>query len=481
MTQRWSSDALRRAPVVRIYDAGEQTVVLDAEGRGHRFDGDSAMVARVVLEYLVRPRTRADLLAHLEELSGAPLEDATVIDELVALLVGAGAVLRGSPSPRLVHAPGRRVVVGITGAIAAIHAPALVQMLVDAGERVRVAMTREALRFVRTEGLEALTHAPVVTDMWPAEQVVGVPHIELAQWADAMLVWPASATTIGRIAGGDFGSIVSAVALTTKAPVMVAPSMNPAMAASAAVQRNLLRLVADGFHVVHPNLAIEVADAPGERVPVLGGAPDPGVVLQLLDAMLRDRPRVRPSSAADWDAVYERDASGLAWHHEAADEDLLAITHATAGEVLDVGAGLGTDAVAIAALGRRVIATDVSRRAIERACARAPEANVIWLVDDITDSRIVGSFGVMIDRGCAHLLDDVGLRAYATTAARLLRPGGTLAIKALVGEAAPGLAVLDAVRVASAFSELTLERDEATTLPGPGVSPAARLFVLRRR
>lgn len=479
MSDRNGGERMRRAPVVRIYDVGEHTVVLDREGRGHRFEGDTAMVARVVLEYLVVPHTRDELLAYLEVLTGAPLDDPGVIDDLVAMLVGAGAIVRGESRPAI-HGPGRRIVVGITGAIAAMHAPALVQALVGGGDLVRVVMTREALRFVRTEGLEALTHSPVVVDMWPVDQTLVVPHIELAQWADAMLVWPASATTIGRIATGDFSSIVSAVALTTTAPVMIAPSMNPAMAASEAVHRNVLRLLADGFHVVHPNVAIEVADAPGDRVPVLGGAPDPMVVLQLLDAMVRDRPRVRPSGGADWDDVYRRDAADLAWHTEEADEDLLAFARGLpeGSDVLDVGAGLGTLANAIAALGHRVVATDLSRGAIERARARAPESRVVWLVDDITDSRLAGSFAVIVDRGCAHLLTDAGLRAHAATAARLVPPGGALAIKALVEPAAPGLAVLDAFRIVTTFgAAFTLEADQPSTLG----AASAHLFVLRRR
>lgn len=471
---------LRRAAVVRIYDVGEHTIVLDRDGQGHRFEGDSAMVARVVLEHLVVPHTRSELLAYLEALTGAPLDDASVIDELVALLVRAGAIVRGEPRG-IVRGPGRRIVVGVSGAIAAMHVPALVQMLVDRGDRVRVVLTKEALRFVRAEGLEALTHEAVVSDMWPDPSSVGgalrVPHVELAQWADAMLVWPASATTIGRIANGDFSSIVSSVALTTKAPVMIAPSMNPAMASSEAVTRNLLRLVGDGFCVVHPNVAVEVAETPGERVPVLGGAPDPAVMTQLLGAMMGDRPRVRPCSAEDWDAVYRRDAESLSWHSESADADLLELV-ADGADVLDVGAGLGVTAVALAERGCRVVATDVSRGAIERAAARSGDARVVWLVDDITASRLVGSFAAMIDRGCAHLLTDAELAAYAESAARLVRAGGVLAIKALVDAAAPGLAVLDTLRVVAKLgAAFELERESASTI-GDG---AARLFVLRRR
>src|SRR5690606_15613764 len=112
--------------------------------------------------------------------------------------------------------PGPRVVLGVTGAVAAMHTPALVQRLQARGFEVRVAATETALRFVRAEALEALTHRPVVHAIWPVDQVHVVPHIELAQWADAVVVCPASATTIARLATGDHSSVVAAIALATR-------------------------------------------------------------------------------------------------------------------------------------------------------------------------------------------------------------------------------------------------------------------------
>lgn len=484
MTDR--PESLRRAAVVRIYDVADRTVVLDPQGRGHALDGDSAQLARAVLAYLVVPHTRAELCEHLAELSGGPLLATEAVDELLALLLAARALERGDAPPRVLpdHVPGRRVVVGITGAVAAMHAPALVQALLERGFAVRVAMTREALRFVRTEGLEALTHTPVVADMWPTDNALVVPHIGLAQWADAVLVWPASATTIGRIAGGDFSSIVAAVALCTKAPVMIAPSMNPAMGNSAAVLRNVEQLVDDGFHIVHPTAAIEVADRPGERTPTLGGAPAPGVIVALFETMLRENPRVRPHGADDWDAVYRRDAQTLAWHSPEADPDLVASARAVPApaNVLDIGSGLGVLALACAELGHRVVATDVSGRALRLARERAPASTVVWIEDDITQSRVHGAFDLVLDRGCAHLLVDEQLRAFAATAARLVVAGGQLVIKALVAAPAPGLAVLDAARVRASFgAAFELESETDTTMPGPQAAPAAKRFVLRRR
>ncbi|MBL8942151.1 MAG: hypothetical protein JNK45_03335, partial [Myxococcales bacterium] len=85
---------LRRAPAVAIYDVRDATVVLGRDGRAHRFDGDSAHLVRAMLAILAHPQTRAALLDRLGELAGAPLEDTGVIDEALALLVGAGVVER---------------------------------------------------------------------------------------------------------------------------------------------------------------------------------------------------------------------------------------------------------------------------------------------------------------------------------------------------------------------------------------------------
>ena len=186
-----------------------------------------------------------------------------------------------------------------------MHAPALVQLLQARGFEVRIAATEEALRFVRCEALEALIHRPVVRGMWPVDELHAVSHIELATWADIVVVAPASATTIHRIATGEFSSVVAAIALATRAPVLVVPAMNAAMYSSPSVQRNLAQLAEDGVHVAHPARGIEVADRPDERRPTLGGALPPDAVLQLIEAVLRGAGEGRgPRDAADWDRVY---------------------------------------------------------------------------------------------------------------------------------------------------------------------------------
>lgn len=482
---------LRRAAIVRIYDVGEITVLLAKDGRGHELAGDSARLARAVLAFLEVPHTRFEIFAHLESLVGGPIEHAAVVEDLVAMLLGVEAIEPATPvAPRAQrHGPAFRVVVGLTGAVASMYAPSLVQALLDRHWQVRVAATAEALRFVSTDSLEALTHHRVVSDLWPTDQALPVPHINLAEWADAVLVCPASATTIARLATGDYGSIVSAVALATRAPVMIVPSMNAAMYASPSVQRNLAQLVDDGVHVVHPVAGIEVADAPEERVPTLGAAPPSVVVVQLFDTMMRARAKrgeLSPRGADDWDAVYRRPADDLPWHRDALDDDMLAELQRVAPgptSVLDVGTGLGTFAVECARLGHRVVATDLSPRALERARGLAPDALVVWLHDDVTTSRLQATFSVVVDRGCLHLLTTDEARAYAATLQRIVAPGGHVLLKTLADTTAPsrGARAYDAARLLALFGDaFAVDAEHASTLPGPSETPAARLFVLRR-
>lgn len=486
----WLDTKLRRAPQARLLDVGEALVLVSQGGEGRELHAESAALARAVLELLMVPRTGRELLVELEALSGGPIERPAVIGELLGLLRDAGAIESATASPRPARRviPGPRVVLGITGAVATMHAPAVVQAMQARGFRVRVAATDGALRFVRTEALEALVHEPVVAGLWPTGDRLHVPHIELAQWADAVVVCPASATTIGRLAGGDFGSIVSAIALSTRAPVLVVPSMNEAMLTSAAVHRNLATLAGDGMHVAGPASGIEVADRPEARIPGLGAAPPPSVVVQLLEAMLRRRGTARRvPEAEDWDAMY-RDhlETALPWHAEAADEDLLAAVSrfaAPPSAVLEIGTGLGTLAVELALRGHRVIATDVSGLALERAHARAPDSTVVWIRDDVTASTLHGRFDAIVDRGCLHGLSDAQSRAYAATVTRLLAPGGVLVLKTLAPEVAPhrSVAVHTAATLVALFgSTLELVLDEASTMPGPEGAAPARLVALRR-
>jgi hypothetical protein len=274
---------LQRAPHVRIYEQGAELTILDDHGRFLRLAGASAEVAREVLERCRTPRRRADVLA------GVGARRRPLAARVVEALVTGGVLIEPSPPVAVVSdaAPPPRVVLALAGGFVAAHAPALVEMLLGRGLRVRVAATPAALRFVSVLALEALTHEPVVRSLWPTDLGTAVPHLALAQWADLVVVYPATATTLSRIARGDCSSVVSAVAISTRAPVVLAPAMNEAMIDAPSVRRNLRQLREDGFVVMHPSLGYEVAVAPAERARRFGAAPTVHSVAVVAEAVLR--------------------------------------------------------------------------------------------------------------------------------------------------------------------------------------------------
>lgn len=424
--------ALARARTLLAVDEAGALSILAPDGSIRRLEGASADLARAVLDHAAQaPRTRAAILAHVEALTGAPLEDAGVVDALLALLGDVKALVPARPTP-VARGAGARVLLGLGGAVAAAHAPMLVPLLQARGHEVRVVATQNALGFVARDALEALTHRAVFSSFRQRDEGVRVPHIELAAWADVMLVWPATAALVHRIATGDCGELVAAVAITTRAPVLVAPSMNAAMHEAASVQRNLEALRRDGFALVPPTHAIEVADAPARRAPVWGGAPGPSELAAILGAFLRLHPPA-PSDARSWEALHRRiPESSQPWNTQAIDEDVARAieAHAPASARLwDVGTGHGAIAIDAAARGHRVLATDVSATALERAAARAPAAAITWLVDDVTESAVRGAFDVIVDRGTLHSLRPDRHAAWAATIRARLAPGGVVVLK----------------------------------------------------
>lgn len=489
----WRQKVWRRAAVVRVFDVADAMVVMTPDGRGLELSGDTASLAREVLSFVATARTGDDVVAHVESVTGGPVEHAESIGALLRQLEEAGTLEDGH-GPAKIGSRSRmgpaRIVLGLTGAVATMHAPALVQALLEAGFRVRCVTTDDALRFVRPEALEALTHERVVTGMWPDADAVSVPHIELSSWADAVVVCPASATTISRLATGDHASVVSAVALATRAPVLVVPSMNASMYESASVRRNLGQLIEDGMHVAHPARGPEVADRPHERALTLGAAPPPAVVVQLLTSVLQRHAAAHPivpRTGQDWESLYRRvPPRNLGWHRDEADDDVIEAVQRHAppsADVLDVGTGLGSVAIACAARGYRVLATDVSESALAQARARPGAESVVWLRDDITGSNLHGQFALAIDRGCLPMLDEAGARAYAANIERLVRPGGALIVKFLTGQDAidrhahPYTVPELRERLGSGWA---LIEERASTLPGRSGAPRARLVALRR-
>ena len=146
----------------------------------------------------------------------------------------------------------KRVVLGVSGGIAAYKSAELVRRLRDAGAEVRVVMTAGATRFITPLTLQALSGQPVRSELFDAQAEAAMGHIELARWADAVLIAPASANTLARLAQGLADDLLSTLCLATRAPLLVAPAMNQAMWENAATQANVAVLQQRGVRVCGP-------------------------------------------------------------------------------------------------------------------------------------------------------------------------------------------------------------------------------------
>ena len=357
-------------------------------GAGVRaIEGDGAAVARELLELCAVPRSVGEIVDHVVALSGGErAHTATIVGQLVELLRSAGALVRTVARE---ERPRRgNLVVCVSGALAASHAPAFVAAMQRRGWTVECALTEAASRFVAVDALEAVVQRAVHVGMWPAAPHAPVPHVALAQWADLVVVYPASATTIARLAHGDFGDLVAATALTTRAPVVLVPSMAGEMRAAAAVERNLEQLRADGFAIVHGVPSEEAADAPAVRDARAAAAPAPGETAASIDALAG---MLAARGTPTWDAAYRKPL--VPWASETCDADIVgALVHHAAppGRLLDVGCGLGQVARHAAGLGYRVVATDTSETALARARTEPGGEDVVWVRDDICSTALQG-------------------------------------------------------------------------------------------
>ncbi|NDC38325.1 MAG: bifunctional phosphopantothenoylcysteine decarboxylase/phosphopantothenate--cysteine ligase CoaBC [Proteobacteria bacterium] len=146
----------------------------------------------------------------------------------------------------------RKIVLGITGSIAAYKAAELARLLVSRGYEVRAVMTESAQKFLGVTTMEAITGHPVTTDFWKEMEATGIGHIQLADWADALVIAPATADCIAKLAKGFSETPLLAVALATRAPILVAPAMNVNMLENPATQENIALLRKRGVGFVDP-------------------------------------------------------------------------------------------------------------------------------------------------------------------------------------------------------------------------------------
>jgi phosphopantothenoylcysteine decarboxylase/phosphopantothenate--cysteine ligase len=168
-----------------------------------------------------------------------------------------------------------RIVLGISGGIAAYKTPDLVRRLQDAGAAVRVILTPNAARFVSPLSLAAVSNHPVIIEQWGDASHGGVDHIELARWADVLLIAPATANVLAKLAVGIADDALTTYALAHRGDVVVAPAMNSFMLAHPTVTENLATLRSRGVDVIEPDWGLLACGDEGA-----GRMPDAPVLME---------------------------------------------------------------------------------------------------------------------------------------------------------------------------------------------------------
>ncbi len=159
--------------------------------------------------------------------------------------------------------PGKRILLGITGGIAAYKSAELLRLLIKQHFEVQVVMTEAACHFITPITMQGLSGKAVFTDQWNANVPNGMAHIDLGRAADAVLIAPASADFIAKLAHGLADDLLSTLCLARDCPLIIAPAMNREMWANAATQRNVAQLTSDGVQILGPDSGVQACGEEG--------------------------------------------------------------------------------------------------------------------------------------------------------------------------------------------------------------------------
>ncbi len=170
------------------------------------------------------------------------------------------SIMKQEPIKRIV--PVNRIILGITGGIAAYKAAEFARLLIKQGVEVQVVMTEAACHFITPATMQALTGRPVLVNQWDATPN-GMAHIATSRAADAIVIAPASADFIAKLTHGLADDLLSTLCLARNCPLIVAPAMNREMWLNAATQRNVKQLVADGVQVLGPDSGVQACGEEG--------------------------------------------------------------------------------------------------------------------------------------------------------------------------------------------------------------------------
>lgn len=177
---------------------------------------------------------------------------------------------------------GKRIVLGITGSIAAYKACYLIRGLIKQGAEVQVVITPSGKEFITPLTLSTLTGKPVVSEFFDRRDGSWHSHVQLGLWADAMIIAPASASTIGKMANGIADNMLITTYLSMKAPVFVAPAMDLDMYAHPSTQKNLETLRSYGNHIIEPGTGFLASKLEGK-----GRMEEPEKIIEILDAFFQ--------------------------------------------------------------------------------------------------------------------------------------------------------------------------------------------------
>ncbi len=188
-------------------------------------------------------------------------------------------------SPRGNDLDGYETLVAVCGGIAAYKVCQVVSELVQRGAGVSVAMTKAARKFVGSVTFQALTGRPVLEGLWSSAEPADIQHIERTDAADLILIAPATANIVGKIAAGIADDLVSTLVISAVSPVVLAPAMNNHMWANPVVQENVTRLESRGFLLVGPGEGWLACGSVG-----MGRMAEPAEILEVVTATLKARP-----------------------------------------------------------------------------------------------------------------------------------------------------------------------------------------------
>ncbi|MCQ2195934.1 MAG: bifunctional phosphopantothenoylcysteine decarboxylase/phosphopantothenate--cysteine ligase CoaBC [Bacteroidaceae bacterium] len=179
---------------------------------------------------------------------------------------------------------GKKIVLGITGSIAAYKACLLIRGLIKQGAEVQVVITPAGKEFITPLTLSTLTHKPVVSEFFSRADGSWNSHVDLGLWADAMVIAPATASTIGKMANGIADNMLITTYLSMKAPVFVAPAMDLDMYAHPSTQKNLQTLISYGNHIIEPGTGFLASKLEGK-----GRMEEPEKIIEVLDDFFEEK------------------------------------------------------------------------------------------------------------------------------------------------------------------------------------------------